>query len=980
MQSIQGMRWSWILSVLVLTLFLSVQLSAARWFGGDFKVRSNIKKLTAAVKLDDGEDAVRQMESLVSRVDQVIEDARANCASGETKADGVRSDLSKLNEEVSRYEKLLASLRQGGEGFQPQLVEIKHLQGRLREAGVEVTRSRDRVNGQAGEACEKSGKVSKSLNSSQRQLLLAEIQQVEQQIESERTLALAAYNKAFPSRERIDAIYELAANFQDGLESTLDDIADLEVSQRKVDQGLQEVIKAETQAISFQDHLEDLAVQAEDLLTEAEFLSSQGMSKRQELKILQEDLVRIQTSIQSFGRCGDVLSRTVELLRESVGEHVSRYDDLYADAEDLVEQFRNNTLSAFADAKEDADAKVSVMDDFMDEIDSLLKSSKSCRETADAEVRQPITIKVPDLRGLRGEEALDRLLELQLKGRQLDAGAPPSREQSYTVKDQLPWAGHDASPGDEISVVVYGAFEGGALVPDVLGLTVDQARQRLDRAGLRIALRSGDPARSSEDEDTVQRQYPEAGSVMDDGFEVEVFLFTAAPKRVRVPNLQGVKQQDVERILSREGLTAVFVEGDPTDDIDSQGKVQYQEPRAGKEVQKGSEVRVVLFRAITSSDLWELPSVKGLTQQSAVDRLDAAGFSSSVRRGKPAPRKELEGIVYSQRPGAQKGRGNKPLVELKVYDRIPDTSESDEQFPSSVQEKSGPVGVYVACRTYFPRPAKEEGVRYKDWVKGVNAADVSYEQSDNPVFLHLTQAGLLAYPMSYFQPGKRISCPIEVSLTDRTSGSQVNFRGALLLEVIRSFDNYQSFTKTYSPKKFASSGQDISFLRFDSSGGTFQNYGDGGTDGLSYRGGPLVQGWPPNMRASNLRLFKDIVEYFDCFIATAAYGNRLTPELTILRGFRDNVLMKTFAGRRLIEKYYRYGPPASMKVRSHPLVQRSLRVALAPLAWTLERLDLQDEHTGRLMYPIIFMMDALTGGTPADTPRLEPLEFLKESP
>ncbi len=41
-----------------------------------------------------------------------------------------------------------------------------------------------------------------------------------------------------------------------------------------------------------------------------------------------------------------------------------------------------------------------------------------------------------------------------------------------------------------------------------------------------------------------------------------------------------------------------------------------------------------------------------------------------------------------------------------------------------------------------------------------------------------------------------------------------------------------------------------------------------------------------------------------CFIATAVYGDINAPEVQVLRRFRDNVLMETGLGRKIVDLYY----------------------------------------------------------------------------
>lgn len=66
-----------------------------------------------------------------------------------------------------------------------------------------------------------------------------------------------------------------------------------------------------------------------------------------------------------------------------------------------------------------------------------------------------------------------------------------------------------------------------------------------------------------------------------------------------------------------------------------------------------------------------------------------------------------------------------------------------------------------------------------------------------------------------------------------------------------------------------------------------------------------------------------------CFIATAVTGGPLSPEVELLRGLRDNVLMKTTTGRRMFEEfyreYYKFSPSIVSIIHSNPEFKEALR-------------------------------------------------------
>jgi uncharacterized repeat protein (TIGR01451 family) len=74
----------------------------------------------------------------------------------------------------------------------------------------------------------------------------------------------------------------------------------------------------------------------------------------------------------------------------------------------------------------------------------------------------------------------------------------------------------------------------------------------------------------------------------------------------------------------------------------------------------------------------------------------------------------------------------------------------------------------------------------------------------------------------------------------------------------------------------------------------------------------------------------------NCFIATAAYGSYLEPEVRVLRTFRDDFLLLNGAGRGFVEWYYRTSPPVAAVIKDHEWMRSMVRAALSPLVYGIK--------------------------------------------
>jgi polyhydroxybutyrate depolymerase len=74
-----------------------------------------------------------------------------------------------------------------------------------------------------------------------------------------------------------------------------------------------------------------------------------------------------------------------------------------------------------------------------------------------------------------------------------------------------------------------------------------------------------------------------------------------------------------------------------------------------------------------------------------------------------------------------------------------------------------------------------------------------------------------------------------------------------------------------------------------------------------------------------------------CFIATAAYGTPSAKQLDVLRAFRDDVLLKSTVGSRLVDLYYEVSPPIANFISEHSFVRSLVRELLIdPIVWLAE--------------------------------------------
>ncbi len=112
---------------------------------------------------------------------------------------------------------------------------------------------------------------------------------------------------------------------------------------------------------------------------------------------------------------------------------------------------------------------------------------------------------------------------------------------------------------------------------------------------------------------------------------------------------------------------------------------------------------------------------------------------------------------------------------------------------------------------------------------------------------------------------------------------------------------------------------------------------------------------PVGVTASGFFALETPTEEGGCFVATAAYGSSLALAVRWLREFRDVVLLSTPLGRRFVRAYYERGPAAASVIAENPVLRKTARVALWPIAaaaWLTV-------HTGPIWCALLTLLFAL---------------------
>lgn len=216
-------------------------------------------------------------------------------------------------------------------------------------------------------------------------------------------------------------------------------------------------------------------------------------------------------------------------------------------------------------------------------------------------------------------------------------------------------------------------------VPDLVGLTADEAREALGSADLEYRLASEVPHRRAP-EGAVLAQSPLPGQFARPGAPVSLTL-SLGPERRVVPDLRGLSDRQGAIVLERLGFRTGR---DSANSPVERGRVVGTRPETGTELALPAEVTVVVSRG---PDVVEVPDLVGLHVDDVERRLEAAGLVLGEVQYDPEAR-AAPGRVVGQSPNPDFALRAGGRVSIRVAGSPP---EPEREVPADTTDAPGVV-------------------------------------------------------------------------------------------------------------------------------------------------------------------------------------------------------------------------------------------------------------------------------------------------
>lgn len=307
----------------------------------------------------------------------------------------------------------------------------------------------------------------------------------------------------------------------------------------------------------------------------------------------------------------------------------------------------------------------------------IFKSIGSGTTTEDSSDKD--TVKVPDIVGMTEEEATKVLKDKNL-GIKVDSREDSEKYEEGTVSEQKTKVGTKVKKHSTVHVVVSSALIGKEIiVPDVSGMSEDEAQEKLTDAGFK-------PTSEFQYDDNVAEgnvisTTPAANSKAAKDTQIKMIVSKGAQKKT-VPDVRGKSEADARSEIQAAGLT-VGSTSTQHDDSVAKGNVISQSVTPGKKVSAGTAVNLVLS---SGSDKVSIQNFAGKDEEELLSWASQNGLNASKQKDEYSSNYE-EGTIISMSPAS--GSVSKGSTITYVLSRGPKPSDNTNTGGNTDNGNSG---------------------------------------------------------------------------------------------------------------------------------------------------------------------------------------------------------------------------------------------------------------------------------------------------
>lgn len=242
-------------------------------------------------------------------------------------------------------------------------------------------------------------------------------------------------------------------------------------------------------------------------------------------------------------------------------------------------------------------------------------------------------------------------------------------------------------------------------VPDVLGMTRDEARELIENKGLVYEEELVNDSEVEKDR-VISVVEPEIGSKVKKGRTVIVRVSIGAETN-EVPDMSDIQEEQLEQMLRSYGFKVGKITREFSDDVDK-GKVISQSPGPGEQLEEDGKIDFVISKG-KEIKMTKVPNLIGKNIDEIERLIHDAGLTVQDKTAKVTEDPSKVGMVFEQNPPAnseaEEGAGvsvsyyvleqvtvpnfmDKTIGEIKELDVIKNNKIKIQVFPSTIADDS----------------------------------------------------------------------------------------------------------------------------------------------------------------------------------------------------------------------------------------------------------------------------------------------------